>query len=257
MGDVKAYRQDYSDATGQAYPRRNLVLSKRKYQQLQGENYLLYSSYNSSFWTVDTASDAGTVSAGCYLDKNRCRVNLDNTVTELGEQTWQGTGVFRSSTATSLTGWTTLYFSFEFGGYYQSTTQTFTVKAGLCAAGGAGKQEVLSLTVTAPRRLKFNLPIASITATPVAACYFYVSVTPSVATGKWYIIDAQLEKDKATPGVFVPATGAAVSHTSKQVRTVAKIHPTEWEFVQETWDGIWPPREGQDQSSYTTETGDL
>ena len=254
----KAYRNDFSDASAKVYPRRELVLSKRKYTQPAAQSLFLYSAYNAAFWTVDTAADAGALSLGCYLDKNRVSIALDGTVTPNGEQTWTGTGTLRSTSATNVSTYTNVVVSLELGAYELGTTQSLTIAGGFCHSDGTDKQEVKSLTWNHPGRFFFTIPVANITSTVSTAVYVYFTITPATADGQWWAMNMQLESG-TTPGEFVETAGAAVTYATdqKNLRTIAKIHPSEWELVQEEYEGKVFPREGQDQSSYVNELGDV
>ena len=67
----------------------------------------------------------------------------------------------------------------------------------------------------------------------------------------WWFGNAQLESGVLVPGHYVPTAGSAITYAvPTQMRGVAKVFRDELEIVQEPYDGIVTPREGQDQSSY-------
>ena len=88
---------------GAEIDRKKLVRKIRAYGYGTGSNLLLYSSYNSDFWSCD-AVDEGEISMGVFADHFRPYVTDGTTVTEArGSQTWSGaSGTFYSITATDL-----------------------------------------------------------------------------------------------------------------------------------------------------------
>ena len=253
---TKYYRKDYSDASHAPFPRRELVFAKRKWAMPASENRLPYSSYNALGWACD-ATDSGAISIGPHADD--CRVSYDilNTATERGEQTWEGSGVYRSISGVDVSSATSIVFSVEFGSYQASTTQTCTCVIGVCNEAGDSFQILRTWTVVGSQRIWFYTPVADITESTAALC-FYVSVVPAESDGEWFITGAQLEYDKEFPGVPVATAGAAVVRAvDTQYRSVNKIHRSEHELVQEAYEGIVTPREGQDQSSNVIPVGEV
>ena len=256
-----AYRKIHSDSNGQRYKAREMIYAKRRWSMPMAENRLLYSSYNTAFWNSDADND-GLITIGPYSDENYVGwidVGGVETSVQNGIQTWNSAeGTLRTTEATNCSTATTVLFSFEFLPHYDRSATTFSVVLGMCASDGSAKVPARTWSLVGGNRIW-----AKIT-TSEASAYFYFIVTPDVATPggpgvvpSWAFINAQLEFDKDEPGQFVPTTGTAIVETTTERRGVGKIHRSEWELVQENWEGVVTPREGQDQASHVIPTEDI
>jgi len=179
-----------------------------------GENQLLYSSYSSAFWTVDTSTEVGYVSMGLFADRYRPRVSADGTAVEArGSYTVQSSGTFRSSVATDVSDLTDICFSVHVGAYHGQTVQALTVVLGLCDDSGTNATATKSWSVKGGKKVWFTLPVADIPS-PLAASgiYVYGAVTITGAVD-WWFDGAQLQ-DSKKPSNYLPITSGAASVTT-------------------------------------------
>jgi len=206
--DPKSPRRiDRCDWCGQKIHRKDLQVCNRPDVNLVGSNLLLYSSYNTLFWTCG-AVDGGATSVGLG-DKHRYTIVDGTSITvRLGCQTWSGNGTYRSNAATNVSALTNVVFSAFVGPKQDSATPSMTVVLGTCASDGTSGTADRTWTISQTRRVWFTCATSAI-AVPATA-YFYVSVTNS---DEWFIDNAQLESG-TSPGDFVPTSGTAISRTS-------------------------------------------
>jgi len=213
---------------GDEVPRETLVRKLRPYGYRSGVNQLLYSSYNSAFWTCD-AADAGEVSMGVYADEFRPYVTDGTTLTEArGSQTWTGaSGTYRSTVATDLSGNTNLLFVTWVGAYHAATVQEISAVLGVCTSDGVSKEALGTWTVPGMRACWVTYPVASLSAavTPSSsAVYFYVDITATNATDDWWI-DHHCVHDAVKPNWdHLPFTsGTAASYTGNSFNMLLPV----------------------------------
>jgi hypothetical protein len=248
-----AYRQDYSDATAKRWNRRELGYSKRKWEQKAGENLFPYSDYATAGWVVSGHVDEGAISVGVWADQNVPSLQLDETFVENGVQTWSGDGDFESVATFDVSSYSSIVVSLDIG--FHRTSESIDMLAYIAISSisdyGAGK----SVTINGDQRVYIPFTKAEMEATgsdltSVKFLLSFSSTTASPVTFYWQ--NAQLEHDVLTPGYRIRTAGAAASYpVDFQMRGVGKIHSSEWELVQEPYEGIHVPREGQDQASFT------
>ena len=219
------HQMDRCQVCGQRTRKIDLVRTNVDFLAADGSNYFLQSSYASSFWTVDTAVDAGLISMGPFADESRVVIGDDNTTTEsFGSQTWTGSGVFRSIVAVDASAAISLVFAADIGPYQQESVPSTAFTFGLCDSDGSNKEQLSSWTVTGNQRAWYTMDIADVPAgKSSAALYFYVSV---VAVGKkWWIDRIQLIKDAVSikSEAFVPTAGSAVDRVDTPMMTVRKV----------------------------------
>ena len=112
-----AMQLDRCDVRGDKYHRADLVRTQVEFLDMAAENYFEESSYDGTFWVVDTAADTSTVSCGNRCDNVRTTLDSDNDISYInGVQTWTGDGVFRSET--------------EIGAFTSTDDITFSAQAG-------------------------------------------------------------------------------------------------------------------------------
>lgn len=253
----EARRTGYSDTSYRRGPRKDLTWVKRKWEQPAAQNLLTYSNYNASGWTVTGSDDAGLISIGPYADQNLVQWgscgNYYNSYWQVanynGVQTWTYTG---SSVAVASTVDVASYaapfcFAVEVGPNHASGGYPFTVtlsaedgSATSLATATYGLTEHAKLWLAIPTKPTDNQLVLKITVAYSGSGTLY-----------WWFGNAQLESGVLVPGHYVPTAGAAITYAvPTQMRGVAKVFRDEWETVQEPYDGIVTPREGQDQSSY-------
>jgi hypothetical protein len=190
---------------------------------MKAENYFEQSSYDGTYWVVDTASDASTVSYGNRCDNVRLSLDDDNNLTYInGVQTWEGNGVFRSTDFTSFSASGHVTFSAQVGPHEQNSSPEMTVALGICASNGTSKQVIKTYTISGATRVWFNETKATLNGYGVGTngWYFYIQVTNA---GKWWVDELQLEANVNTmplpdnhPENFVRTSGAIVSNQSEQ-----------------------------------------
>ena len=225
MVEAIARQLDRCDVCGVKIHKHKLVRSNMDFLAAAGSNYLTYSSYSASGWTVDTATSAGVISIGPYADRARVSVSDSNTLTEvLGSQTWLGSGVLRSTAGVDASSWTSLVFAADVGPYQQETSPEITFTIGLCDSDGTNKEEYASRTTKGNLRVWFTVNIADLPAGKSAsALYFYISAT---AVGKnWWADRLQVMKDVVKLGTFIPTSGSSVDRIDTPMMTVRKVCP--------------------------------
>ena len=77
--EAKALQLDRCEVCGNKTHRSNLVRTQVEFLRVKSENYFTYSYYDGSYWVVDTAVDASTISFGTQLDETRLSLADDNT----------------------------------------------------------------------------------------------------------------------------------------------------------------------------------
>ena len=199
--------------------RAKLVRKLMPFSLPAGENYLLYTRYNSDFWIIDTSTEVGTVSMGLFADNYRPRVadvQTGNSSTEArGSYTVTNTGTLRSIVATDVSALTNLLFELHVGAYHAQSVQALTVVLGLCDGDGANKTATRSWSFSGQQKCWFTLPVADI-ASPLVSSGVYVYATVTISgENDWWIDGMQLE-DATTPSTFLPITSgtAYVSTTN-------------------------------------------
>jgi hypothetical protein len=256
-----AYRKIHSDATGERWKAREMVYAKRRWTMPEQENRLLYSSYNASGWLCD-ATDPGNLTLTISPRADTSFVSLiDNGTTispmNSGVQTWEGSGTIYSTSGVDVSSSTSFSFSLEFLPYQCSTTFEFTVVLGICDIDGSNQQEIRTWNLTSSNVIWFLADVADISGPDPSALGFYCDVTPAVSDGSWAVEDMCVQLDRYERKAFVQTGGVAVVNEAGERRGVGKIHPSEWELVQENWEGVVTPREGQDQASFAIPTEDV
>ena len=171
-----------------------------------GENHLLYSSYDSSFWTVDTSTEVGNVSIGLYADKYRPRVSNDGTTVEArGSYTVHSSGTLRSTTATDVSGITDICFNLNVGPYHSQSTNELTVEVGLCKSDGTSQSAEKTWSIRGAHLCWFTIPVADI-ASPYdsSGIYVYADITID-GTSKWWM-DGMTLSNGVKPPMYRPIT---------------------------------------------------
>jgi len=206
---------DRCDVCGNKMDRRNLVRTQVEWLYPAHENYLAHSRYDGTFWVMDSASDAGTISYGNRCDRARTTLSADNVISYVnGVQTWEGNGTLRC-TSVPVSNWVdtnNVIFSFQIGPHEQNTSPEMTVVTGDCGPTiGEKKTPKKTFTISGCTRLWFTLTGAQ--ADAGIGCY-YITVTNA---GKWWIDELQLETDpiRTTPGVYVETSGTAIGATAE------------------------------------------
>jgi hypothetical protein len=249
-----AWQLDRCDVCGDKYHRKDLVRTQVEFLRMKAENFFLYSSYNSSYWTVDDASDVTSTTVATY--GNRCdnvRLSLDdsNNLTYINSpKVWEGNGTVRISDISGdgyMTESSDVTVSFVFGPHEQNTSPSSTVAIGVCASDGSSKNVLKTYTdVSTVTRLWVNAEVATLAATGVGdnsgtnwRFYWYFQVTNA---GKWWWDEAQREVNvnslptsaDGQPENFTRTTGTRVSssnHTEQSLMTQRKVCPNCSELI--------------------------
>ena len=230
---VRHHQLDRCDVCGDKVQRSDLVRTQVEFLRPKAENWFVQSSYDGTYWVVDTATDEGTVSYGNKCDYARLSLDTSNNFSYVnGVQTWSGNGVFRSGVAaldTSLG--TTITFSAYIGPHLENTDPEMSIVMGICNSDGSVKQPVRSWTIKGMSRIWFTETVDNLAAYGLGdgvsgtAFYYYISVTND---GKWWIDNLQFEvnTDDGKPETFVPSNGAYTSNQTPQAMiTVRKVCP--------------------------------
>lgn len=221
-----ALQLDRCDVCGDKYHRGDLVRTQVEFLDKKAENFFKYSSYDGSYWVVDTASDAGSISYGNRCDNARITVGADNTLSYInGVQTWDGSGLVRMTELTlQAANTSTLIVSAQIGPHEQNTTPEMTVEMGVLDEGTpASRQAVRTWTINGTTRVWFaelaatldgyGLGESGVNGVAWTKQAYYFDVT---CTGKWWIDEMQFEANTvgSIPEVFVRTSGALASNQS-------------------------------------------
>lgn len=263
-----AYRVGYSDATSIRHKRRDMVLCKRRWTVPYRVNLFQNSSYDNNFWTVFyEMTDLGNITVGPYSDDNTVSHSMQPDGSDLSIQnglpTWNGDYPFILSSPMDISSYNTLVFSLEFCAYQSRGPSAYEIHIGTCdttALEWSNSQHWAIWNLIGNNRVWCKVPVSEVTADIHNTC-FYMTVFTTPNTGAWSFTNAQLEPNVSSPGIFIATSGAAINPDpatfTGQSRGMGKIHPSEWELVQEDWEGIVTPREGQDQASFVTPVEDV
>ncbi len=225
MVEAIARQLSRCDVCGVKIHKKDLVLTNMDFLAVEASNYLTYSSYSASGWTVDTSTDEGVISIGPYADRARVSVSDGNVSTEiLGTQTWGGSGVLRSTSAIDATTWTSLTLGADLGPHERETSPSTAFTMGLCDSDGTNKVQYTAWTTSGSTRAWFTMNLADLPASKtISTLYFYISVT---AVGKkWWADRLQVSKDVTKLGAFVPTSGSSVDRTDTAMMTTRKTCP--------------------------------
>jgi hypothetical protein len=230
---------DRCDVCGDKYHRKDLVRTQVEFLEQTHENYLSYSSYDSSYWTVDDASDVTTTTLASYgVDCDATRLSLDdsNNLTYInGVKTWQGSGTYRMNTLSpSFSSSGNMTFSAHVGPYEQEQNPELTIVLGITNSAGSVKQVIRTWgAINAMTRVWFTESKQTLEDYGLGGGsynqYYYVGVTPTVATAKWWIDKAQLEANTTNdePEIFRTTSGARSRVTADTgMVTSRKVCPT-------------------------------
>ena len=219
---------DQCSHCGTWHPRVDLVRRLTRAEFLEGSNYFLYSSYNSSGWTC-TADDTGKISLGANAG-TWMRISMaasptaaDPVTLMKGTQTWQGTGTMSHDTSVDCSDWSYARFGFR-AGYYQEE-EDFGVTVAAFASNGATIYPISSIAMTGAGRYGGVLDISTVAASDRSALDFYITFTCPTATTQWWVDQFQLEKNvtnQTSLGNLIVTNGIAVDRDA-QAKTIQVI----------------------------------
>ena len=229
-----ARQLDRCDVCGDKMHRDQLVRTQVEFLDMKAENWFSYSSYDGTYWVVDTAADTSTVSYGNRCDNARTTLDSDNDISYInGVQTWTGDGVLRSTVENGPNTPTyNITFSAVFGPHEQNTSPESTVVVGITNNDGSVLQPIKTFTTSGITRVWFNEEVATLEGYGLGDTsyyfFFYVSVTND---GAWWIDEMQVESNVDSmplqpghPENFVRTSGASVSNqTERSLMTQRKV----------------------------------
>jgi len=209
---------------------------------MKAENYLNYSSYDGTYWVVDTASDAGSISYGNRADNARYAALTDDYTDTYFNcvQTWTGSGTMRMETLSpNFSATSTMTFSAQVGPHEQNTSPEMTVVLGVCNSDGSVKQAIKTYTISGTTRVWFAEASSTMEGYALGSGrqqYYYIQITND---GSWWIDEMQLEANAGSmplqtghPENFVRTSGALVSNQSEtSLMTQRKACPTCAEYI--------------------------
>lgn len=231
---------DRCDVCGDKYHRDKLVLTQVEFLEGIAENRVYYPSYDSTYWTVDDATDVSSTTVGTYgnrCDNVRLSLDNDNNLTYINSpKVWSGNGTVRASLSTYTAETSDTTFSMQIGPHEQNTSPDMTVVVGICDSAGNNKNPVKTWTINTMTRVWANDDVSDLAATGLGestvvgsttyyAFYWYVQVTND---GYWWWDEAQRETGNTygPPENFVRAYGSSVNNTSEQsMITSRKVCP--------------------------------
>ena len=211
------FQLDRCDVCGDKIHRSRLVRTQVEFLEKAGNNYVIQSSYDNSYWTTNDTADLGGISIGQNADWQRLSLSDDNVLTELrGAETFSTTKMIYTTAATDdLTSWDNMVFSAEVGPYHRSTTPSISVVLGVYNIGTLGSLFPLKTwTINTQTRVWWTATPAAVLAAGAALTTvgFYIAVTGS----SWWADRMQLDKDATIPGQFVGTSGAVVDNSADQ-----------------------------------------
>lgn len=226
--EPRAGQLDRCQVCGDKWHRDQLVRTQVDTIHPESENYFNYSSYDGTYWVVDTASDAGSVSYGNHCDEARTSLSLDNVITIVnGVQTWEGDGVLRSTVISPrIDANDYVVFSAQVGPHEQNSSPNMIVVLGVCNSDGSVLQPVRSWSMNGTKRIWFTELASTLQDHGLGSglgLYFYISVTND---GKWWIDEMQLEvfqSSDAKPGVFLETIGSLLTHSVDTPVTTTRV----------------------------------
>ena len=245
-----AEQLDRCDVCGIKTHRKDLVRTSVEFLDFKSENFFYYSSYDGSYWVVDDAADAGSISYGNRMDHARTQVPIDQPTAVggmsliNGVQTWTGDGLVRMTEQTLPAAFTTtLIVSAQIGPHEENTTPDMTVAMGVLDKDTpANRQAVRTWTIDGMTRVWFSelasvldsygygTTIVSGVSSTQQSYYFDVT-----CTGKWWINEIQLEAntDLGTPETFVPTNTGTYYATTSDTTGISsrKVCPRCFEYV--------------------------
>ncbi len=188
--------------------------------QAECSNLLLYSGYDSTYWTASISPASVSDSFGTRCDFTRVSVSLDNTTSVInGVTTWESTGRFESA-AVDVSSLTDVCFSVVVGPHQESTSPELIITAGYTDASSSDTT-LVTRTTKSSERVWWSRPIGDIVDN-TSALQFWFNVA---STGKYWWDDAQVE-DAENPGEFIKTTSASVVYdTDTPLMTVRKVCP--------------------------------
>jgi hypothetical protein len=210
--------------------RRSLVRTQVEFLEEKAENFFNYSSYDGTYWVVDDADDADSISFGTRADHARTTLTDYTTVGYMNcVQTWEGDGTFRSTTRSPTAAYeTVLTFSAHVGANEMNTSPEMTVVMGVTNSDGSVKQAIRTWTINTMTRVWFS-EVAGVLADYGLGSdeeqYFYIQITND---GKWWIDELQLEGNTTygKPERFVRVSGTYVqNNTDRTLLTSRKVCP--------------------------------
>eukprot|EP00914_Ancora_sagittata_P024233 GHVO01048243.1.p1 GENE.GHVO01048243.1~~GHVO01048243.1.p1 ORF type:complete len:272 (+),score=5.27 GHVO01048243.1:378-1193(+) len=227
------WQLDRCDVCGDKMHRRDLVRTQVEFLRMIQENYLNYSSYDGTYWVVDTSTDAGSISFGTRADKARTTLT-DYTTVGYADcvQTWTGSGTMRMATATpSISASGIVTFSAHVGPNERNTSPEMTIAVGITNNDGSSKQAIKSFVTKSPMRVWFQETSQTLTDYGLGdddnEHFFYIQVTNA---GKWWADEMQLEVNTNSleggtmPGPFQRVSSTYAAHTTEdQLLTSRKV----------------------------------
>ena len=224
------WQLDRCDVCGNKMHRRSLVRTQVEFLEEAAYNDFTQSSYDGTYWVVDTASDAGSESFGTRADWARTTLTDYTTVGYInGVQTWEGDGVFRSETLSPETDATDIIvFSAHVGANERNTSPTMTVAMGVCDSDGSNTQVVRTWTINTMTRVWFAEISSVLEAYALGSSsqqYYYIQITND---GDWWIDELQLEVNPtySKPGRFVRTSSTVIDQEDQSLLTSRKVCPS-------------------------------
>jgi hypothetical protein len=225
------WQLDRCDVCGNKIHRSDLVRTQVEFLDKKAENYLSYSSYDGTYWVVDSATDAGSISYGNRCDNARYAALTDSYTDTYFNcvQTWTGNGTMRMETLSPAFSATAVaVFSAQVGPHEQNTSPEMTVAVGICNSDGSSKQAIKTWTIKGTTRVYLSETAGTLEGYALGSgrqFYYYIQVTNA---GNWWIDEMQLEANPtdSVPEVFVRASGSLVSNQSdRTLITSRKVCP--------------------------------
>jgi len=227
-----AWQLDRCEVCGNKMHRSKLVRTQVEWLSPAHENYFSYSYYDGTFWVVDTAVDASTISYGVRQDWTRLSLDDSNSFSTInGVQTWTGNGTIRSTTVgPNFTEDVT--FSAQVGPYYRNTSPEMTIVMGVCDADGTNKQSVKTYVTSTAMQVWFTASAAALkTLNGASTMCYYMTITND---GNWWVDELQLEQGttRGLPGPYYKTSGTAITPTSETAQVSSrKVCPDCFEYV--------------------------
>ena len=235
-GGSPSSRVDICDKCKNWVTRSSLVYAQSVFERQPCQNYLPYSEYDATHWTV-SATTSATESYGIHAHERYGWYDQSNDDhIQDSVQVFVGNGYVYPSSSVDLSTATSFTFSAYVGNHEASTNPGLTVVMGLCDGTSSNKQPLKTWTLYGSQRVFCTATLASVVAVwfNSAAAYPYIQITTGTGAEKWFFEHAQLEKNKSAPGEFIGTSGSsAVYLVPTRTLVSAKTCPDCWEEIED------------------------
>jgi hypothetical protein len=229
---------DRCDVCGRKIHKMDLVRTNVDFLANEAQNYMTYSTYDSSIWDTWYGTDAGNISIGPYPDRSRISIADDNTTSLIngtptitvasGVGPYVGYARIRSTNwgGQDLSSWNSLTFSFDYGFHQEDTTPDAYVRVWMYDSANQAQKFIETERQTGQHRVWGTIDMVDVNSDlDLTDVLFHVAFVTYGGGERIWVDRFQLEKDVSTPGTFVTTSGSAVDRAETPMTTVRKVCP--------------------------------